>query len=61
MEIGQLIALLGMLMLADVLSHHVPKLRDPRLPHGALVAAGAIAAALLAITSGATISVLRAL
>ena len=60
-EIGQLIALLGMLMLADVLSHHVPKLRDPRLPHGALVAAGAIAAALLAITSGATISVLRAL
>lgn len=51
-EIGQLIAGLGMFMLGDVLSHYIPRLRDPRLSHGALVAAGAVAASVLVFTSG---------
>ena len=60
-EIGQLIAVLGMLMLADVLSHYIPRLRDPRLSHGALVAAGVVVATLLALTPGAAVTLLRAL
>lgn len=50
-EIGQLIAVVAMFMLGDVLSHYVPKLKNPRLSHGALVAAGVIAASILALTS----------
>ncbi|MBO4204793.1 HupE/UreJ family protein [Micromonospora echinofusca] len=50
-EIGQLIAVVGMFMLGDVLSHYLPKLRDPRLSHGVLVAAGVVAASVLALTS----------
>ncbi|MFG2169739.1 DUF3105 domain-containing protein [Micromonospora chersina] len=41
-----------MFMLGDVLSHFLPKLKNPRLSHGALVAAGIIAASILALTSG---------
>lgn len=51
-EIGQLIAVVAMFMLGDVLSHFLPKLRNPRLSHGALVAAGVVAASILALTSG---------
>ncbi|MCG5436443.1 HupE/UreJ family protein [Micromonospora foliorum] len=51
-EIGQLIAVVAMFMLGDVLRHYLPRLRDTRLSHGVLVAAGVIAAAVLAITSG---------
>ncbi|WP_406037317.1 HupE/UreJ family protein [Micromonospora sp. NBC_00898] len=51
-EIGQLVALLGMFMLGDVLSHYIPRLRNPRLSHGALVAAGVVTAAALTLTSG---------
>ncbi|RZU73497.1 HupE/UreJ protein [Micromonospora kangleipakensis] len=51
-EIGQLIAVLGMFMLGDVLSHYIPRLRDPRLAHGTLVAAGVVAASVLALASG---------
>ncbi|PWU47570.1 hypothetical protein DLJ46_14190 [Micromonospora globispora] len=51
-EIGQLVAVLGMFMLGDVLSHYIPPLRNPRLSHAALVAAGAVAAAVLAVSSG---------
>ncbi|MEU0151552.1 HupE/UreJ family protein [Micromonospora fulviviridis] len=60
-EIGQLIAVLGMFMLADVLTHYIPRLHNPRMSHGALIAAGAVAASVLAITSGAAVTVLRAL
>jgi len=48
-EIGQLTAVLGMYMLGDVLSHRLPRLRDARLSHSALIAAGVIAAGLLAL------------
>ncbi|WP_280840557.1 HupE/UreJ family protein [Micromonospora sp. A200] len=51
-EIGQLIAAVAMLMIGDVLRHYLPRLRDVRLSHGALIAAGVVAAAVLAITSG---------
>ncbi|MFR9779491.1 HupE/UreJ family protein [Micromonospora sp. MS34] len=50
-EIGQLVAVLGMFMLGDVLSHYIPPLRNPRLSHAALVAAGAVAAVVLAVSS----------
>ncbi|MFU8853580.1 HupE/UreJ family protein [Micromonospora sp. SL1-18] len=39
-EIRQLIAVVGRFMLGDVLSHYIPPLRNPRLSHKALVAAG---------------------
>ncbi|NJP30419.1 HupE/UreJ family protein [Micromonospora thermarum] len=51
-EIGQLIAVVAMFMLGDVLRHYIPRLRDVRLSHAALVAAGTVAAAVLAISSG---------
>ncbi|WP_433319967.1 HupE/UreJ family protein [Micromonospora chersina] len=51
-EIGQLIAVGAMFMLGDVLSHFLPKLKDPRLSNGALVAAGVVAASVLVLTSG---------
>ncbi|MEO3779488.1 HupE/UreJ family protein [Micromonospora sp. B11E3] len=51
-EIGQLVAVVGMFMLGDVLRHYVPRLRDARLSHGVLVAAGLVAAAVLVITAG---------
>lgn len=50
-EVGQLVAVAGMFMLGDVLRHHIPRLREPRLSHGVLVAAGVLAAAVLAITA----------
>ncbi|WP_158554092.1 HupE/UreJ family protein [Micromonospora deserti] len=50
-EIGQLIAVVAMFMLGDVLSHYLPKLRNPRLSHGLLVTAGVVAASILALTS----------
>ncbi|MEV1142234.1 HupE/UreJ family protein [Micromonospora sp. NPDC049799] len=51
-EIGQLIAVAAMFMLGDVLRHYIPRLRDVRLSHAVLVAAGTVAAAVLVITSG---------
>ncbi|MEV0326223.1 HupE/UreJ family protein [Micromonospora echinospora] len=51
-EIGQLIAVAFMFMIGDVLRHYLPRLKDVRLSHGALVAAGAIAATVLAVTAG---------
>ncbi|MCO1598221.1 HupE/UreJ family protein [Micromonospora sp. RHAY321] len=51
-EIGQLIAVVAMFMIGDVLRHYIPRLRDVRLSHGVLVAAGVVAAAVLAVTSG---------
>ncbi|SCF43665.1 HupE/UreJ family protein [Micromonospora marina] len=50
-EIGQLVAVIAMFIVGDVLSHYVPKLRDPRLSHGALVAAGVVAASILALSA----------
>ncbi|SCL31850.1 HupE / UreJ protein [Micromonospora pallida] len=50
-EIGQLIAVAFMFMIGDVLRHYLPRLKDVRLSHGVLVAAGA-AAAVLAVTAG---------
>ncbi|WP_158289921.1 HupE/UreJ family protein [Micromonospora sp. S4605] len=51
-EIGQLIAAVAMFMLGDVLRHYLPRLRDVRLSHAALIAAGAVAATVLLVTSG---------
>jgi len=51
-EIGQLLAVVAMFMIGDVLRHHVPRLRDVRLSHATLIAAGVVAAAVLAISSG---------
>ncbi|WP_328421606.1 HupE/UreJ family protein [Micromonospora sp. NBC_00389] len=51
-EIGQLIAIWVMCMIGDVLLHYYPRLRDVRLSHGALIAAGVVAATVLVITSG---------
>ncbi|QOC94137.1 HupE/UreJ family protein [Micromonospora craniellae] len=50
-EIGQLVAVVGMFIIGDVLRHYVPKLRDTRLSHGVLIAAGLVAASVLVITS----------
>jgi hydrogenase/urease accessory protein HupE len=51
-EVGQLAAVLGMYMLGDVLRTYVPRLRDVRLSHSVLIAAGIVAAGLLAVTGG---------
>ncbi|MBQ1038121.1 HupE/UreJ family protein [Micromonospora sp. C81] len=51
-EIGQLIAVVAMFMIGDVLRNSLPRLRDVRLSHGVLIAAGVVAASVLVITSG---------
>ncbi|MEN3615729.1 HupE/UreJ family protein [Plantactinospora sp. ZYX-F-223] len=51
-ELGQLLAVVAMFMIGDVLRHYIPKLRQTRLSHGALIAAGLIAAPILLITAG---------
>jgi hypothetical protein len=48
-EIGQLLAVLGLFMFADVACHYLPPLRQPRWTHGVLVTAGTAAAGALAI------------
>ncbi|MGN9803060.1 HupE/UreJ family protein [Micromonospora sp. L32] len=50
-EIGQLIAAMAMLMIGDVPRHYLPACGMSG-SHGALIAAGVVAAAVLAITSG---------
>ena len=49
-EIGQMVALLLMYIVADMLSHRIPRLRDPRWSHIALIVAGVVAAGVLTIT-----------
>jgi hydrogenase/urease accessory protein HupE len=53
-EIGQLVAVLLMYAIGQVVRRWLPKLRDVRLSHAALIVAGMVAAGLLAVTGGGT-------
>jgi hypothetical protein len=49
-ELDQLVAVLGIFMLGDLLRTRISWSKAPRLTHGALVAAGLVAAAVVAVT-----------
>jgi hypothetical protein len=46
---GQLVAILGMVMTADVAQHHIPPLRQPRHTYTALLTIGVVTALTLAV------------